>query len=166
MTNYYEELYSILKIENDIHENLLDIAIKLNKSIKDDDLLLIQQYTIQHDEVICNLEKIEERRQSVCQLIQSSLNLNTKALKLNSIIDKTPSDLKTDLRNIHSSLKNKIEHLASITTSNNILLESALKIVNKTFSFIQQSQNRFQPYVLKKNKKIAFQSYGIINRTI
>lgn len=135
MEKNLEELESIMKQEIDLHNSLLGVAREFNVAIKDNDLELIRKKTIEQDEHICSIERLEESRQECCKSLSSQLNLVTKTIKLNLIIDFLPQSWKSRLSKVHSSLKSIISELTSINTSNRILLEEADRIIGKTLSY-------------------------------
>jgi flagellar biosynthesis/type III secretory pathway chaperone len=135
MEKNLEELESIMKQEIDLHNSLLGVAREFNVAIKENDLELIRKKTIEQDEHICTIERLEESRQECCKSLSSQFNITSKAIKLNHIIDFLPPSWKNRLSQVHSSLKSIISELASLNTSNRILLEEADRIIGKTLSY-------------------------------
>lgn len=165
MNSIYEELLQILSCELDLHNKLVEIASAFNKSIREDNLNEIQNYTAKYDELICQIEKLEEKRNELCCILRKKIGLQQKEPRLLLLIESAPLNLKNSLSNVHQKLKEKIETLSKITVSNRILLENALTVINSTISIYQQSQKKFEPYGIRKKGK-AFQNYSLINRTI
>ncbi len=138
MEKNLEELESIMKQEIDIHYSLLTVAREFNSAIKENDLELIRKKTLEQDEHICSIERLENSRQECCESLSSQLNLTMKSIKLSNIIDLLPQSWKKRLQQIHSSLKSIINELTSINTSNRILLEEADRIIGKTLTYFTQ----------------------------
>ncbi len=165
MNSTYEELVRILSCELELHNNLVETANVFNKSIREDNLPQIQNYTVKHDELICQLEKLEEKRIELSGIIANKIGIKKREPRLSLLIESAPYDLRSTLSNVHCKLKEKIDELSKITVSNRILLENALTVINSTISIYQQSQKKFEPYGIRKKGK-AFQSYSLINRTV
>jgi hypothetical protein len=135
MEKNLEELESIMQQEIDLHNSLLGVAREFNVAIKENDLELIRKKTIEQDEHICSIERLEESRQECCKSLSSQLNMVSKTIKLNYLIDLLPQSWKSRLSKVHTSLKSIINELTSINTSNRILLEEADRIIGKTLSY-------------------------------
>lgn len=146
MEKSLEELESIMNQEIDLHNTLLDVAREFNIAIKENDLEQIRKKTTEQDEHICSIERLEDSRQECCKSLSGKLNLTSKDVKLNHIIEILPSAWKNRLSQIHISLKSIINELTSINTSNRILLEEAERIVEKTFNYFTQPQKTNSAY--------------------
>ncbi len=166
MEKLYEQLCSILSCELEIHRILVETANTFNKSIRENNLSEIQSSTIRHDELICQIEKLEERRKDACISIGKKLDIKAREPKLDSLIEKAPSNKKEKLLKIQKELKHKIDELSKTTISNRVLLENALNVINSTFSFYQQAQIKFEPYGTRKKSSKFNQGYTLINRMI
>jgi hypothetical protein len=138
MEKNLEELESIMKQEIDLHNSLLVVAREFNVAIKENDIELIRKKTLEQDEHICSIERLEDSRQECCESLSSKLNFATKTIKLKSIIDFLPPSWKNRLSQMHSSLKSIIGELTTINTSNRILLEEADRIIGKTLTYFIQ----------------------------
>lgn len=166
MNKMYEELEKILESELDIHNSVVDTADKLNKSIRQNNLSDIQAYTFSHDEQLCRIEKLEEKRIEFSSAIGKEIGLETQIPKLAVIIEHAPENRKKRFSEIHSALKNKIIELSKLTVSNQLLLENSMQIINNTLSFVKQSQKKLVPYAADNKNKQSFQAYSLFNRTV
>lgn len=146
MEKNLEELESIMNQEIDLHHSLLGVAREFNAAIKENDLEQIRKKTLEQDEHICSIERLEDSRQECCKSLSCQLDLSSKSVKLNHIIDILPSAWKSRLSHIHISLKSIINELTSINTSNRILLEEADRIIEKTFTYFTQPQKQSNAY--------------------
>ena len=158
MENNLHELESILKQELDIHNDLYETALLFNGAIKKNNIDLMQQHTIEQDEKICLIERLEETRKNCCMALSNSFDPPIKVFKLSAFIDSISPEWKEKLSHLHISLKSTINRLTKINTSNRILLEEANTIINKTFDMIRYSQDHLQSY--SSQGKIAKQRSG------
>lgn len=166
MNHMFDELEKILSCELEVHETLVETAGAFNQSIRADNIPEIQTYTARHDEHICQVEKLEERRIEQCSILGKKLGLVSKEPRLSALIDNAPQEQKTRLLSIQKKLKSKINELVALTTSNRVLLENGLTVINNTFLFLQQSQRKFEPYSAKRKSSQPYQGYTLINRTV
>jgi flagellar biosynthesis/type III secretory pathway chaperone len=164
MENRFDELAALLDSELRIQNELIGNAESFNKAIKENDLYSMQLQSSKHDTQLCLLEKLEESRIACCRELSKSLGFATSEPKLASLIDKAPEQAGKKLSNLHKSLKESVSSLSKINTSNRILLEESLNMISATFSMIQQSSKKYNPYGAKGRNSTASAGHLIINR--
>jgi FlgN protein len=166
MEQLYAELEQILCSEVEIHVALVETAQAFNKSLRDNNIPEIHSYTQRHDEQICQIEKLEEKRIEYSVLIAKKLGIKTKEPKLANLIDHAPLSFKQRLGDLHNKLKKEIGDLSKLTISNQLLLENAMSIINCTVAFIKQSQKKFQPYGATRKASSSYNAFTMFNRTV
>jgi hypothetical protein len=164
MENRFDELAALLDSELKIQSELIENAENFNKAIKENDLFSMQLNSSKHDTQICLLEKIEESRIACCRELSKNLGFVTTEPKLASLIDKAPEQTGKQLLKLQKSLKEGINSLSKINTSNRILLEEALNMISATFSIIHQSSKRYNPYGAKGRNTATAAGHLLINR--
>lgn len=140
MEKRLEELESILSKEIDLHNSLLEVTKEFNAAIKINNIELIRKKTTEQDEHICSIERLEESRNDCCKSILGESDPASGSVKFSHILDTIPASWKNRLSTLHRSLKSIIQELASINTSNRILLEEADRMIGKTLTFFNQSE--------------------------
>lgn len=163
MEKTFEELKSVLDGELEIHTLLVNTAEAFNKAIRENDLEAMQRHTAFHDEKIIMIEKLEEKRIACCKEISQSVGIFSQQLKLASIIEKAPNQMRESLSRVQTALKEKLNYLSNINISNRILLEEALGMIDATFSMFRQSTKKLSPYGVG-GKTTASSGHILINR--
>jgi len=164
MENSVEKLTEILEKEVRIHDNLLQTAGSINKSIKDNNTTALNQQTSQYDEQIFQLEKMEEQRIECCGALMHQYGFgDNQPVKLARIIGNTPASRKARLEQVQAALRKRIQELANINTSNRILLEDSLGIIENTFSMIRKAANPVAGYRQKGIKTYSRTGSSFLN---
>ncbi|MGE5670161.1 MAG: flagellar export chaperone FlgN [Fibrobacterota bacterium] len=166
MEQLYTELERILCSEVEIHVALVETAHAFNKSLRENNVPEIHSITLRHDELICQIEKLEEQRIEYSVLIAKKLGMKTKEPKLANLIEHAPLKFKQRLGDLHNKLKKEISDLSKLTVSNQLLLENAMNIINCTFAFIKQSQKKFLPYGATRKASSSYNAFTMFNRTV
>ena len=140
------ELEEILSREATVHDSLLQTAREFNKALRESDLAAIQQHTNSQDEQTFAIEQLEEQRIECLGTLSQALGLHTAHPGMQTVLEIIPQTWRERLSHIHASLKQKITDLAQINTSNQILIEDALTILNSTFTALRQPSEKFSQY--------------------
>jgi flagellar biosynthesis/type III secretory pathway chaperone len=165
MEKAIDELTGILEKEIQLHGNLINTAGCINKSILASDLNLLQQHTNQYDEQIYELEKVEDDRLECCKSLSGLLGFGENhPAKLSRIISKSPVEQKAKLEQVRTVLRKHILELAKVNTSNRILLENSLGIINNEFNMIRNAVKRPTGYHQKGHTAYSSSSTTFINR--
>ena len=159
-----EELEQILSRELEIHVSLVQTANDLNKAIKESNLTALQQHTLDQDNKICQIEKLEEKRIQCILNLSNLLGLAQVPSKLAIILEKLPGQWRERLSNIHSILKQKIGDLVKINTSNRILMQEALGMISGTLALFQGTNSKFAQYGIKGKQANTAAARNLINR--
>jgi flagellar biosynthesis/type III secretory pathway chaperone len=164
MEKSFEMLEQILNRELDIHVELLKNGYEFNSAIKNNDLGAMQQHTAIHDEMICQIEKLEEQRLDCSQILSILLGLETPAAKISNLLEQMPPVWQSRLSKVQKILKEKIFELSKINKSNQILLEEAILIINGTFALLQKPSVKYAQYGKKGAATNRTASLSLINR--
>jgi hypothetical protein len=166
MENVLEKLEQVLHSECTVHDEFLGSAQEFNKVIREQDLAAIDRQRAVHDATICRIEKLESERIACCRVLAGSLGINREPLKMSMLLEKIPTRWRERLHTLQETLKLKIAELSQISTSNRILLEEGLRVVQTTYSYVQQAVgNRYAPYGKHGRTIISAAPQNIINRT-
>jgi flagellar biosynthesis/type III secretory pathway chaperone len=165
MEKSLQELEHILSREVEIHSSMVETAEAFNKAIKENDLTALQQHSSEQEKQIYQIEKLEEQRVECFKTISSFLGLPAAVSKLHQIIEKLPEQWRQKFSSIHTSLKQKINDLSKLNTSNQILIEEAIGFIGNTFSFLQQANGKFAQYGIKGRTAGTPSTSTLINKT-
>ena len=165
MNTILERLEQVLKAELDTHSALVVTARAFNQALKEENIESIQQHRAAHDEALCKIEKLEEQRIECCSVLAQSFGFSKKQLKLAQLLDKIPEAWRARLSAVRQALKSKITELSKLTISNRILLEEGLRIIEHTFSLVQQGSNKYAGYGKRGQSMVGPPLDSLINRT-
>ena len=166
MEERLEELESILSKELDIHNSLLEIGKEFSEAIKENNIELIRKKTTEQDEHICSIERLEEARNDCCRSISGQSGSIWDSVRFSHILDIAPVSWKKRLATLQTSLKSIIQELASINTSNRILLEEADRIIGKTLTCFYQSEKASVSYSQYGKASVKHSEFRYYNNVI
>ncbi len=146
MDTLFEELKTVLSDELNIHTNCVNIAADMNTAIKQKEVDKVQRLTGQFDVLIGQIEMLEVRRLELCDDITRAFKPQNRHMNLQGIIALIPEKDKKPFSEIRTSLKEKINELSKVNTSNRLLLHESISVIGKNFEMITESQNRLAGY--------------------
>jgi len=135
----FNELVAILAQENDIHQNMIDAATDIHSCARRDDIGGLKVKCSIFDNHISGLEKIEERRVNVCELLREKLNDKVPSGRLLSIIEQSDPQTREKLRSLRASLMERVEKLKALNTSNIVLFKETLGGIGASIDMIKLS---------------------------
>ena len=147
MQNVLEKLEQVLTSELEVHEEFLASSREFNRVIRDEDLDGIDRQRTVQDETVCRIEKLEKERRSCCTVLARSFGIAREPLKMSMLLEKVPSQWRDRLNSLQETLKGTVREVTKISTSNRILLEEGLRVVQSTYAYVQQAAgSRYAPY--------------------
>jgi flagellar biosynthesis/type III secretory pathway chaperone len=139
------QLIAVLTEELKVHENLVEIAQKMNDAIKRREIRDVQQQTQRYDVLVGRLEELEEQRLAACDAFAETGG--QRHLTLTAIISTLKMEpQRGELSKLRSLLKEKLMALSRLNTANHILLEASLTIIAKNFELMLRTREKFQGY--------------------
>lgn len=166
MIKEFDELKDIITELLQVHSQLIITAKEMNIALKSEDLFNVHKFSIRFDKQITVIEKLETKRLDICDRISLQKNWPTRHINLDSVITFMPVDIRKDFWEIKNSLKNKINELSGINTSNKILINEALASIEKNFEIISQHSNTPAGYERNGNSDVRPVRKSLVNHLI
>jgi hypothetical protein len=165
-TILFKELMELLTQENDIHQHLIDVAQEMNNSARGKDIEGLQRKSAIFDGHICGLEKAEERRLDVCGRLQNLLGSAAPSGRMMSIIEQSDPDTRGRLRELRTSLMNRVSRLKALNTSNVVLFREALGGIGASINIIKTAATPKTGYRHKGDYKSSGTNLSLFNEVI
>ncbi|MCX7725287.1 MAG: hypothetical protein N2053_00410 [Chitinispirillaceae bacterium] len=166
MEKILEKLEFVLNKEEESHLSFLKLAKELNKALRENNITEIERLRKLYDESICYIEKLEEERLSCCVTLKELLGIKTSQINISTLINLVPEKWKQKFFTIKNNMKKIIDELASITTSNRILIEEGIKVMNASILNIYKLNNRYSCYKRSGKNERNYFFNGILNKTV
>ncbi len=166
MDKLFEQLAEILSRESEIHQDLLKTAKTFNEAIKAEDLESIQNCTSIHDEQVCQIAKLEEKRIECTSEIAGLLGIKDEIPKISAILPRVPQEWQKRFSALQMVLKEQIMEISKINTSNRILLQEGLSFINNNVRIFQQPTTRNFQYGGKGKSAGIPVSRNLINKVV
>ena len=138
MASLMENLISVLQMEGDAYEELLELSIKKTPIIVSGDLEGLQKITDEEQDVVARINRLENKREEVTKDIANVLNRDVTKLKLTDIVDmlsQRPAEQKL-LAEAHDKLKSVTGHMARVNENNRTLIQQSLEMVEFDLNLI------------------------------
>ncbi|MDR2577286.1 MAG: flagellar protein FlgN [Chitinispirillales bacterium] len=135
----FNELLGLLTQENDIHQNLINIAQDINNCARGNDVDGLQRKSSIFDDHICGLEKAEERRLDVCGRLQNILSDKAPSGRMISLIEQCEPGLRERLKEARASLMERVSKLKALNTSNVVFFREALGGISASIEMVKAS---------------------------
>ena len=131
MASLMENLISVLQLEGNAYEELLELSIKKTPIIVSGDLAGLQKITDEEQNIVAKINHLDAKREEVIKDIANVLNRDVTKLKLADIIhmlSQRPAEQKL-LAEAHDKLKNVTGHMARVNEHNKELIQQSLEMV-------------------------------------
>lgn len=164
MASLMENLISVLQLEGNAYEELLELSMKKTPVIVSGDLEGLQKITDEEQIVVAKINHLDAKREEVTKDIANVLNKDVAKLKLADIIDmlsQRPVEQKI-LSEAHDKLKNVTGHMARVNEHNKELLQQSLEMVEFDMNLIHSM--RSAPQTANYNRR-AYSSGTIMGRS-
>ncbi len=161
----FDEISSILIHESDIHHQLITSAESMNSCLRSGNHDALGSATLVYDDLICRLEKVEERRIELCSKISTTNSLNSGA-KLSTLLQFASDETRTVLEKISFDLKELVRKLSAINESNRVLLEESLNALGASLDMIKESSQQYKGYRHRGDRKDCTSGITIFNQVI
>ncbi|MBD3321423.1 MAG: hypothetical protein GF350_10050 [Chitinivibrionales bacterium] len=158
------DLIAILRKECETHDTLIEVATAMNTALRENDTGAIQRNSVQYDETTCAIENLEEQRLQLCDSIGRGLKKQRRHLNCAAIADILPPQDAGPLRKIRQELKDKINTLTKINTSNQVLLEDALAGIARAVKLLANEKRKYSGYRRFGAKDPEFVPKNIVNK--
>jgi hypothetical protein len=162
----FDELLNILTQENDIHQNLIDAATDIHSSARGDDISGLKRNCSIFDNHISGLEKAEERRVNVCELLRGVLGDKVPSGRLLSIIEQSEPQVREKLKSLRASLMDRVEKLKALNTSNIVLFKETLGGIGASIDMIKLSMAPKTGYRYKGDVKPRGNNVSLFNEVV
>lgn len=161
MEKLFEELKKVLTEELTIHVSIVDTAQSINDALKRKNVTQVRSLTEMYDSYAGQIEACETKRLEVCDAIIQERNPALRHLNLQNIIQLLPAHEQEGFVEVRLALKEKLRELASINTSNQILLSESLRVIAKNFELVAQVRNKLAGY-----KKTGIMDNAVTHKSI
>jgi hypothetical protein len=159
------ELEAILNCELILHEKLLESAKKMNLAIKEEKLDMVTGAQRQYDDLICKIEKQEEKRLAASDRIAKHFKMEQR-VNLEKTLSLFPEQYRKPLEDVRSRLKSTLSALNKVNTVNRIMLEETLKTIAKSFEIISIASQKLNGYKRLGKKDYVKTSRPIFNTVV
>lgn len=139
MASLMENLISVLQMEGNAYEELLELSMKKTPIIVSGDLEGLQKITDEEQNVVARINHLDAKREEVTKDIANVLNKDVTKLKLADIINmlsQRPVEQKL-LSDAHDKLKSVTGHMARVNEHNRDLIQQSLEMVEFDLNLIQ-----------------------------
>lgn len=143
MASLMENLISVLQLEGNAYEELLELSIKKTPIIVSGDLADLQKITDEEQNVVAKINHLDAKREEVIKDIANVLNRDVTKLKLADIINmlsQRPAEQKL-LAEAHDKLKNVTGHMARVNEHNKELIQQSLEMVEFDLNLIHSMRS-------------------------
>jgi hypothetical protein len=165
-TILFNELVGLLTQENEIHQNLIDLAQDINDSAKGKDIETLQRKSAMFDDHICGLEKAEERRVDVCGRLRNLFSDTVPSGRMASLIEQSEPQVRTRLKELRSQLMERVTKLKALNTSNVVLFREALSGISASVNMIKTAATPKVGYRHKGDFKPAGCNVSLFNEVV
>ncbi|MDG5814505.1 flagellar export chaperone FlgN [Chitinispirillales bacterium ANBcel5] len=165
LTPIFKQLTELLSQELELYTKLIKSATCINQSIKEDSIELLNDSSKAYDEQIWLVDKLEEKRIDICNTLCNKLNL-PHSVRLSKLLQFAPTQFCSNLEKVSAELKESAKKLSEINTSNRILLEESLVIMNNSFDLIKQSTRCANGYKKRGKQNYSPTGVAVINQVI
>ena len=162
----FNELVGLLTQENDIHQNLIEIAQEMNASARGKDIDTLQKKSAMFDDHICGLEKSEERRLDICGRLQNILAGAVPSGRMMSLIEQSEPQTRGKLKELRTALMGRVTKLKALNTSNIVLFREALGGISASINMIKTASTPKTSYRHKGDFKPGAANVSLFNEVI
>ena len=138
MASLMENLISVLQLEGNAYEELLELSMKKTPIIVSGDLEGLQKITDEEQIIVAKINQLDAKREEVIKDIANVLNKDVANLKLTNIINmlsQRPVEQNL-LAEAHDKLKNVTGHMARVNEHNKELIQQSLEMVEFDLNLI------------------------------
>ena len=158
-----EQLAAVLERLCGLHTELCGIARRMNEALRRKDVTAVQKHTAAYDLQICEIEKLEEERLTLCDGIARQMNSPGRHLTVAVIMESAGEDERKRLQKSRTELKARIGELAGINTSNQVLLAETLNDIDVTMRIVAKAGDKFAGYGHQGTREQAGTAQRLIN---
>lgn len=159
------QLASLLECELNEHRVLTETARKMNEALHKRDVGAVRTHSSRYDECTCRIEEMEEKRLEICDALTKLLGHENRHLTLPSIIDRIPTEFRSELTGLRTALKAEIAKLTKLNMSNQVFLEESLITVAQTVKILAAGRAKTVGYKQGGKPTEDAGNRTIINRT-
>lgn len=138
--NTIPELCEILKGENNIYENLIDLGNRKTKILIEGNVEELSRILVEENKNIKVLKNLEKSREESLKVISSGLNLDYTKLNINDIIEKIDAQSSGNLIEIQTKLKSNILKAMDINKQNESLIQNSLEFVEFSMNILSNAK--------------------------
>ena len=146
------ELVEILKEENRIYENLLEIAENKKENLINNEIDSLFEQVESDQEYIDEVSKLEDKRLEVVEEIEEDFDINTDNLSYLEFVGQLPDKWGDKLNPVRENLLETLEEFHVINEENKRLIEEAVKFNKFSIDLIVDNLNNNQYTYHDKNQ--------------
>jgi hypothetical protein len=162
----FNELLAVLTQEDEIHQNMIDTATDIHKCARGDDMNGLKRNCSLFDNHISGLERAEERRLNICEMLRGELGDKAPSGRLLAIIEHCEPGVREQLKNIRTTLMNRVEKLKVLNTSNIVLFKETLSGIGASMDMIKLSITPKTGYRYKGDVKPRGSNVSLFNEVV
>jgi flagellar biosynthesis/type III secretory pathway chaperone len=162
-----KQLILVLEQELELHSRLVSASRAMNNAVKEKTMGEIQSATRNHNECISRIEELEEQRLTLCDALCAATVKKGRHASLLLAIDHLDKEDGSTVFALRARLKNMLNELSGINSSNKVLITESIYANQKTFEMvITHHEKRHSGYKKQGTREQAKQSTSLINRII
>ena len=146
------ELVNILKEENRIYNNLLDIAEDKKETLINNEIETLFDHVESDREYIDQISDLEEKRLEIMDDIQENYGINSEELSYLEFVDELPDKWGEELNPVREDLLATLEEFHVINEENKKLIEEAVKFNKFSIDLIVDNLKKSEVTYHDQNK--------------
>lgn len=151
------QLHTILVEEMHCLAHAVMTADLLQEALKDHNVDAVAQTAKLFDNSQESIMQLEQQREEICLMIVEQQSIKPHQMNLRGIIDLLPTDQRDQFTTLHLQLKQSIQTLGQVMSSNELLARESLQVITKAIVMKMQPLKICHGYQAKGNK-CSFQS--------